>query len=64
MINDAISGQRGRSYQANRNAIARCLESNSENMFLDFDDLCSDARTAQMSAIRGRFKNYIWTCVN
>ena len=64
MIDDAISGQRGRSYQVNRNAIARCLESNSENMFMDFDDLCSDASTAQMTAIRTRFKNYIWTCVN
>jgi hypothetical protein len=64
MIDDAISGQRGRSYQVNRNAIARCLESNSENMFWDFNDLCADPATAQMSAIRSRFKNYIWTCVD
>lgn len=64
MIDDAISGQKGRSYQFNRNAVARCLKDNSENMLLDFDDLCSNASTAGMTAIRGRFKNYIWNCVN
>jgi hypothetical protein len=64
MIDDAVSGQRGRSYQVNRSAIARCLVDNSQNMFWDFDDICSDSNTAQMSAIRSRFKNYIWTCVD
>jgi len=64
MIDDAVAGQRGRSYQVNRNAIARCLNDNSQNMFWDFDDICSDPNTAQMSAIRSRFKNYIWTCVD
>jgi hypothetical protein len=64
MIDDAVSGQRGRSYQVNRNAIARCLNDNSQNMFWDFDDVCADSNTAQMSAIRSRFKNYIWTCVD
>ncbi len=64
MIDDAISGQRGRSYQVNRNAIARCLANNSENMFWDFDDICADSNTAQMSAIRSRFKNYLWSCVD
>jgi hypothetical protein len=63
MIEDAIAGQRGRSYQINRNALARCLGDNSENMFWDFSDICADSNTAQMSAIRSRFKNYIWTCV-
>ena len=64
MIDDAISSQKGRSYGVNRNAIGRCLEGKSENMFWDFSDLCVDANTASMGAIRGRFKNYIWTCVN
>ncbi len=64
MIDDAISGQKGRSYQVNRNAIGRCLQGNSDNMFLDFGDLCADASTASMGAIRARFKNYIWTCLN
>ena len=36
MIDDAVRGQRGRSYQVNRNAIARCLAGNSEDMFWDF----------------------------
>jgi hypothetical protein len=64
MINDAISGQRGRSYNVNRNAIARCLDANAQNMFFDFSDLCSDSRTAGKNSIHGRFKNYIWDCVN
>jgi hypothetical protein len=64
MIDDAISGQKGRSYQVNRGAIGRCLSDNSQNMFWDFDGLCADSSTAQMSAIRSRFKNYIWTCVD
>jgi len=64
MIDDAISGQGGRNSSVNRNAIARCLDANAENMFLDFNDLCADASTASMGAIRGRFKHYIWTCVN
>lgn len=64
MIDDAISGQRGRSYQVNRNQIARCLQSSSEDMFWDFNDICDDPRTAHKSAIRVRFKQYIWSCVN
>lgn len=64
MINDALSGSGGRSYNVNRGAIGRCLADNSENMFWEFNDLCSDSRTASMSAIRTRFKDYIWTCAN
>jgi hypothetical protein len=64
MIEDAITGQKGRSYHVDRGAIQRCLVSNSQNMFWDFDELCSDSRTGGMSAIRTRFKQYIWTCVN
>jgi len=33
-------------------------------MFWDFNDRCADKDTAQMSAIRSSFKNYIWTCVD
>ena len=64
MIDDAISGQKGRSYQINRNAIGRCLAAHSQDMFIDFHDLCSDGATAGMSAIRGRFKSYIWSCAS
>jgi hypothetical protein len=64
MIDDAISGNRGRQYQVNRAAIARCLEGHAESMYWDFDDTCSDPKTARSQAIRRIFKNYIWTCVN
>jgi len=64
MINDAITGQKGRSYQVNRNAIGRCLANHSEDMFWDFNDLCEDSNRARMNAIRTRFKDYLWTCVN
>ena len=64
MIDDAITGQKGRSYRVNRNAISRCLENQVEDMFLDFYDLCSEGATASKSAIRVRFRQYIWTCVN
>jgi len=64
MIDDAISGQGGRRYRVNRNAIGRCLVDNSESMFWDFSDLCSDSSRGGMNAIRARFKDYIWTCVN
>ena len=46
MINDAIDGQGGRSYHVNRNAIRRCLVDYSEDIFWDFEDLCSDSRSA------------------
>ena len=64
MINDAIAGQGGRSYHVNRDAIRRCLQDHSEDIFWDFEGLCADSRSASMSALRTRFKDYIWTCVN
>ena len=64
MIADAIASQRGRSYQVNRNAIGRCLEANADNMYWDFGDRCSNPSTAHKSAIRTRFKWYVWNCVN
>ena len=64
MIEDAVRGEGGRSYSVDRGAIRRCLQANSQEMFWDFDAVCSDARSAGMGAIRARFKQYIWTCVN
>ena len=64
MISDAITGQKGRSYRVNRNAIGRCLADNSEAMFWDFSDICSDSSRGGMRAINARFKDYLWTCVN
>ncbi len=63
MIDDAIAGQRGRQYQVNRAAIARCLEGEVESMFWDFDDTCADSQTARAQAIRRIFKSYIWSCI-
>jgi hypothetical protein len=64
MIQDAITSNRGRSYRVDHARIGRCLEAQSQNMFWDFDGLCSEGRTASMKAIRTRFKQYLWTCVN
>jgi len=64
MINDAITGPKGRSYQVNRDAIGRCLQASSQDMLWDFNDLCGDPSTAHKSAIPVRFKWYIWNCVN
>ena len=62
MIQSAISGSGGRSYQMNRGAIERCLQSHSRSIEYAFDDVCSDPRTAGMNAIRTTFKSYIWSC--
>ena len=62
MIDDTISGQGGRQYQINRNAIGRCLDSQIQNIFYDFDDTCADSRRAGMQALNNIFKNYIWHC--
>ena len=64
MIEDALSGNTGRKYLVNRAAIARCLEANAEKMYWEFDDTCSNSRTARSQAIRNIFKHQIWTCVN
>ena len=63
MIQSAISGSRGRSYQVNRGAIGRCLSSRARTIEVDFDDVCSDPRTAGMNALDNTFKHYIWSCV-
>ncbi len=62
MIQSAIAGSGGRSYQVNRGAIERCLQSHSRSIEYAFDDVCSDPRTASMNAIRTTFKSYIWSC--
>ena len=63
MIHRAISGQRGREYQVNRGRIERCLQGYARDMGYDFDDACSDSRTAGMQALNNIFKDYIWSCV-
>jgi len=64
MIDDALSGQGGRSYKINRNAVGRCLVDNTEDMYWSFTDMCSDSTTGGMNSIRKRFKQFIWTCIN
>lgn len=63
MIDDALSGNRGRSYDVNRDAIARCLRSRAAEMATAFDDVCSNSRTASKQAIRDMFDTYVWSCV-
>ena len=62
MIDDAIVGQGGRQYRVNRNAIGRCLDSQIQNIFYDFEDTCADSSRAGMQALNSIFKNYIWSC--
>ena len=63
MIQSAVSGSGGRSYDIDRGAIARCLGANSRDIEYAFDGVCSDPRTAGMNAIRTVFKDFIWSCV-
>jgi hypothetical protein len=63
MIDDALTGNRGRSYDVNRDAIARCLRSRAAEMATAFDDVCSNSRTASKQAIRDMFDTYVWSCV-
>jgi hypothetical protein len=63
MIGDLV-GSRGqvRQYEVHRGALGRCLAENAEQMSYDFDDVCSDSRSADMQAIQRVFKNYVWSC--
>ena len=51
-----------RQYDVHRGAIGRCLSENAGPMSYDFDDVCSDSRSADMQAIDRVFKNYVWSC--
>ena len=62
MISSAIAGQGGRQYNISRPAVGRCLQSHARQIEYDFDDACSDARTASMRALNRIFKDYIWSC--
>ena len=62
MIDDAVTGQGGRQYNVNRNAIGRCLDSMIETIFLDFEDTCADSRGVSKQTLNNHFKNYIWHC--
>ena len=59
MIGDLVGSQRVRQYGVNRGALGRCLYEAAPDMAIDFDDLCSDSRTAGTQAISARFKNYV-----
>lgn len=63
MIGDLL-GSRGvvRQYDVHRGAIGRCLSENANPMSYEFDDVCSDSRSADMQAIQRVFKNYVWSC--
>lgn len=63
MIEDAVMGQRGRSYRIDRGAIGRCMRQYAEEIEYEFDDACADSRTAGMQALNNIFKDYLWSCV-
>jgi hypothetical protein len=63
MIDDALAGNRGRKYEVNREAIARCLRDRSSEIVIAFDDVCSNSRSAGMQAIHDVFNTYVWSCV-
>jgi len=62
MIDDALRSNRGRQYDINRGVIGRCLYANASQMAVDFDDVCSESRSADMQAIHKVFKTYVWSC--
>ena len=62
MIADMLQGQKVRQYDVQRGALGRCLSERAYQMELDFDDVCSDSRTADMQAIQRIFKTYVWSC--
>jgi hypothetical protein len=63
MIDEALAGNRGRKYEVNRDAIARCLRNRASEIATSFDDVCSNSRTASKQAIRDMFDTYVWSCV-
>ncbi len=63
MIDEALAGNRGRKYDVNREAIARCLRDRAAEISIAFDDVCSNSRSAGMQAIRDVFDTYVWSCV-
>jgi hypothetical protein len=63
MIQNAVTGQGGRSYRVNRGAVGRCMGRYAQQIEYDFDAACADSRTAGMQALNNIFKDYIWSCV-
>jgi hypothetical protein len=63
MIGDLLgSSGKVRQYDVHRGAIGRCLNESSVQMSYEFDDVCSDSRSADMQAIQRVFKSYVWSC--
>jgi hypothetical protein len=63
MVADLLgSSGKVRQYDVHRGALGRCLSENAVQMSYEFDDVCSDSRTADMQAIQRVFKSYVWSC--
>src|SRR5262245_21919119 len=62
MIDDALQSHEARKWDINRGAVGRCLHAQATEIAFEFDDVCSDSRTADMQAIQSVFKSYIWSC--
>ncbi len=63
MIQRTISGSGGRAYRVQRGSVERCLRGAARDIEYEFDDACSDPRSAGMNALDRIFKKYVWSCV-
>ena len=64
LIDELVQGSRGRNFNVNRAAVARCLERQSLNIQYEFDDICSEGKRANLQALNRALKSYVWSCVN
>jgi hypothetical protein len=64
MIEGHLSSEKSQRYtSANRVAMKRCLERLAGRIMDDFDEVCSQKRTASMGAIDEVFDKYLISCV-
>jgi hypothetical protein len=63
MIQRVVRSQVAQQYNVSKQRVARCLERSAQRIEDDFDDACSDRRTAGMQALNNIFNKYVWSCV-
>lgn len=63
MIVNVVNSHVAQQYHVSKQKVARCLERYASRIEGDFDDVCSDRRTAGMQAIPNVFNRYVWGCV-
>ena len=63
MTEEALGSHQVRQTGVNRMTIARCLQSNAQNLVDEFDYLCAQGQSVSLDALNRRFKDYAWSCV-